>query len=237
MSNGEKSQEEQSQEEQQSEQQKQQKQADNVVQIDASTYNALLDRLDELEGQASDRGVKTGDEIDDLYQEGTRDKGGGEHGKQEGQVNLDNLSNTELAHYVASELQNNALMPLLTKMADIELKLEVNSFRSSLKEDDYSDYEEDVLKVMYDNPKMSVKKAYLLVKAEKGDKPTKEGEGEGDSRNLLKHLPKRQVIHGEKPGAAAQGTEEPIPKDTKGAAKRAIKDLNIKFPVEDKDAV
>lgn len=204
------------------------------VTIDASTYSALLDRLDELE--ASQGGKKDEQEDQDPEDRLARQASAQERKP----VDLDRLSNSQLANFIASELQGDVLQPLLVRVAQLELTLEERDARDQLikeEETDAGEFEKlkpEVYKLLNRTPTLRYQEAFKLAKSKvKGDKEKSEkGEPkESKGREQLRHLPPRPAIHGEKPSSAAVGdTQRAKPASTREAAERALEDLNVKFP-------
>lgn len=197
------------------------------VELDAKTYNALIDRLDELEDAAkvADGSEAKGDDIDDLLQEGQQ-----QVGAQEQILDLDRMGNSELAGYIAEELTSNALNPIVVKVAQLELTLEGMRLSGQKGYEDYSKQEKKILPYLHQHPTLSLKEAYNQVV---GKPKIDEGESESDKdkeKTDLKSILKRTAIHGEKPSnIGSSQIEKTGPVDTRSAAAKAIKELNVNF--------
>lgn len=205
--------------------------AGETVQLDASTYGALLDRLDELEAAAG--ATSTRDEHEDGLNPEEQLERQTRGAAPKGPPDLERLSNQQLAQFIASELQNDVLQPLLVRIAGLELSLEEKDLRS-----DYEDKEEfdrlkpEAYKILNRTPSLKLSEAFKLAKKDqpKGEK-AKSDTTQTTSRDRLRHLPPRPAIHGEKPsGAAVDSTDRARPKSTREAAERALEELNVRFP-------
>jgi len=190
------------------------------VTLDAETYNQLLDDIELLRNKAT--------EVKD--------------GQKDEEVDLDRMSQTELANYIANELTQNALNPVMIKLAQIELNLERQDMKVEGGYDHLDEKYKDILGYMHKHPTLSMREAYQQVigkeskesKESKEEKSKESEESETKQRDDSKHLPLRPAIHGEKPSSAAtsQHLQKTKPKDTREAAQRAIEDLKVKFPDE-----
>lgn len=204
------------------------------ITIDASTYSALLDRLDELEAAKTED--KSGEEEQTQEDRLARQASATERKP----VDLDRLSNSQLANFIASELQGDVLQPLLVRVAQLELTLEERDARDQLIKDEDTDAQEfesmkpEVYKLLNRTPTLKYTEAFKLAKSKvKGEKrQTEKGDTDpSKGRDKLRHLPPRPTIHGEKPSSAAAGdTQRAKPATTRDAAERALEDLNVKFP-------
>lgn len=202
--------------------------------LDADTYAALLDRLDELEGGQKEETDEPKDEVDDLAA-GAKPQPG-----QQKPIDLNRLSNAQLAQFIAQELTSDVINPVLVKLSQMELRLEEKDMASQYK--DFGEHKKEAYNILHKTPSLSLEQAYHLAvqKANKGSKPksddspndekaTPESKGSA-KKELLRHLPKRPTTLGEKPSGAAGDMKPARPKDVRGAAERAIDDLGIDFP-------
>lgn len=201
------------------------------VELDPETYAAMLDRLDELEA----KNQPPEDEVDALAQQAQP-----QQQKPGRAVDLNRMTNEQLAQFVATELASDVINPMLVKLSQIELRIEEKELGETYK--DFKEFKQDTYSLLHKNPSLSLEQAYLLAKQTKG--PKAEDKTEGKERNsekqeapakkdLLRHLPPRPAIHGEKPSGAAAGATRPAkPSDVRSAAERAIEDLEIEFPVK-----
>lgn len=205
---------------------------DEVV-LRGDQYNALLDRLQELEELALKGGqrgrAKTVDELADELerQPEPRRKAGVDPAA------IDNMTNTDLARLILMEVNNTVAQPLLVKLEEMRVKDEIKELRGSLGEDDdFDDLREEIYKVASKNPGLSISQAYKLAKKEenpaKGKKKDEDTEADADdkrkSRDNLLHLPPR-VSRGEKPTHARGASDRGNPETRTDAASRAYEDL------------
>lgn len=200
--------------------------ASEKIELDAETYGALLDKLEELEGELKGKG-KTGDPVKDLAAEARGE--GGE--KKEDKVDLDSLSQAQLADYIMKGVGQRVVEPLLVQVQAVQLELEIDRLtRDEQYADIFNEHQDRVFELAGENPKLSLKQACDLALKEAGGE--KKGSDKSDTTKdrdaLLKHLPKRGQPQGEKPGRTG-ADEKKEPEDRRSAAELAIEDLDIKF--------
>ena len=206
---------------------KEEKQFTTKIELTPEQYNAMLDDMAELEALRAAKPKKEKEEEDEeldvekLAREGKKTKAK----EEEETLDLDNMTNTQLANAILKEIDkrnNDRLNPLEVTVETLRMLREID--KAEGKHEDFWDYGEQVQKMCVTDPNLSVEDAYILakskapVKKEKGEKetvPTK-------TERLLK-LPPR--VHGEKPGVAA-GTTINIDKGktVKSAAEKAWED-------------
>jgi len=192
-----------------------------IVELDADTYDGLLERLAELEERSDQPKQKSRSTVDELADEGTQYE-------QDTQVvlpaDLDDLNNTQLVTYLVDTINSQAGK----RLEHVEVALETMRVAREIDkvENKYTDfwtYGDKIKDIALANPALTIERAYHLAKAEM-PKQTKTGE-ESNKREqtrterLLK-LPAR--TYGEKPTMAASSTSE-MNKGTslKSAAERA----------------
>jgi len=197
-----------------------------TVELPAETYNALIERIGELEDQVTSVGVVQSTErstLDELADEGRTTK---TDMPREPFKNLDDMSNTEVAQYVVDEINRQAGEKLNKVEVSIEtLRVLREIDKAESKYDDFWLYENLVKDYTMANPSMSIEDAYLLAK-QKSPKQVKDEDGDKSEKKTktekLLNLPSRAAL-GEKPGVAASSTEDSRPgKHTlKSAAEKA----------------
>jgi hypothetical protein len=184
--------------------QDQEQDQDDVVSLDAATYTALLERLDYLEQVAEGKKGKGGDEddgddddVDALAARGKRRSG--KSGDDEGNPpDFDSLSQTELVQHLERGMVGNYIQPLMQKIYQIDFQLQIDRLTKKEEFKDFHDYDDEIYKVLKDNPNMKLEDAYYLAK--KRQPEPKEGD-KGPSRDALRHLPRpKRPAPGEKPG-------------------------------------
>jgi hypothetical protein len=193
---------------------------DDVV-LRKDQYDALLDRLEELEGvQASPTAKEANYEnYDDLVQ-------GGQQKEGEAQVTgINEMSNEELLGFINDQFSANAVNPLATQIEGLRLDMEFLKLGGEEGFEDIETVRDKVLETIHENPNMSVEKAYKLVQVD-NPKP-KEGEEEekGKGAEILRHLPERVVS--EKPGFSGDSTKEKGPETLRDAAEEAFDEAGI----------
>ena len=161
------------------------------VELEAETYQALLDRLDELE-DAGKKGSKF---------KALADEARPASGKQAEPIDLDSVTQTELAHHIVSDLSRQVVHPLLVEIQSLKLEREIDRLDPEHSKI-FSEMQDRVFELAGENPKLSIKQACdLAVKeAKKAGEEGATEESIKDKAARLKHLPKVPVS--ERPGAA-----------------------------------
>jgi len=204
------------------------KTSEEKIELDPETYQALLTRLSDLEGEVKKAG-ETGEEeteVERLAREAAAEKG--ETGTE--QVDYDALSNTQLIQTLEKDITANVLNPLLTRIEEVSLRIEIDQLTRQTDKDgkllygDFWDYKDEIYEISKDNPNLSLERAYKLATEGKGEKETTLKGKEG-SEDLLRHLPTLKTPVGERPGVSVGTTEEEEPKDLKGAATKAYDEV------------
>lgn len=203
------------------------------VTLDGETYRALLadynDLSKKVEGFES-KGKGTGkddeDDIDKLAKEGK------EAGDQE-PINLDELSQTELAHVLLKETQK-MQEPIYIALSAMKLEREIDRLTVDDKYDKFWDNEKAIVDMATENPKLSIKDVYHLVVGDPSKTAAKDGDDDKDGdkdkdadaqqsrRTILSKLPT-----GERPRGKGPDKDEDQPTSIKGAAGKAFDDLGM----------
>ena len=203
-----------------------------VISLKPETYNALLDRLEELEeevkngGGGKDKGKSEDEDLDELDRLAREGKKGGKK-DEDREVDFDSLSNRELAKTIVDGLTTNVISPLMVKLEEITIQREIDSIKRAEeakgeKGVNFDDYEDDVFELCKQNPELPVKRAFKLAISERGDKKKTPKDEDKDKRDeKLRHLPARPDL-GEKPsGMSERVTKKGEPKTREEAADRA----------------
>jgi len=205
-----------------------------VVNLSEEQYGQLLDRiaeLEELSSTAKSRVSKEVYDIDELAEEGKRERR--EKGKEEEEAKqltseeIDNMSNTQLVNFIFQQGDQ--------RIGDMNVKVETLRVLREIDkaEDKYPDFwkhEKEVRQMAIENPSLSIDKVYKLVKLEKGEeipKGEKKKEGEEEeatakvtrTEKILRLSPRGSI--GEKPGVASRSTKGSEIKTLKEASSRA----------------
>ena len=197
-----------------------QQEATGVVELDADTYDGLLERLAELEERGEPQRQAQRSPVDELAYEGTQ---------QEQQditlpPELDEMNNTQLVTYLVDTINSQAgqrLERVEVAMETMRVAREIDKVETKFT--DFWTYGDKIKEIALANPALSIERAYHLAKAEMPkQKPTSEESNKREptrTERLLK-LPAR--TYGEKPTMAASSTSE-MNKGTslKSAAERA----------------
>jgi hypothetical protein len=197
------------------------------VVLTAMQYNALLDRLDELETESAAGGKPKGgtvDDVDDLVKDGKGGKPAGGEGLTEEQVNK--LTPAQLTKLILTSVQTmnvQATQPLLVRLEEIRIGAEIKDLKKDPEiAKDFDSLKEQIFQVASRNPNLSIEEAYYLAK-QKAPKKKDEG-GEKQDKDVLRNLPKRR-IPGEKPGGGAGGVLDATPQTRTSAAALAIEQM------------
>jgi len=178
------------------------------VELSGEQYNALVDRLAELEAGAVKQGRRSDEvtDLDTLVEEGKRGKA--TEKIEETEVDFDQLSNKELVEYVVNLVNDQGLPRLQKAEVAIETLRVLREIDKGEKEhDDFWEYESEIRQISMANPTLSIEEAYDLAKVKKGKAKSskkKEGEITTQTQRLLKLPPKH--VPGEKPGKVAAGS-------------------------------
>lgn len=202
------------------------------VELDPDQYDALLDRLQELEDQVAKGGRRNVSTVDELAEEleAPRRQPAPRRGVDPSKIN--DMSNLELARLIMAEVQQNVGQPLLVRLEEIRVKDEIRELRQELKEaglkDDFNDLKDAIYVVASKNPNLSIKEAYKLAKKDQPAKGKENGEDEEDDpssrRGKLLHLPPR-IPRGERPTHSRAATDRGAPETRMDAADRALEDM------------
>ena len=193
------------------------------VVLDPKTYQALLEHLDDLEGQVKEKGSSSNnlDDLDSLADEAR----GSKQQQQEEEVDFDGMSRKDFLQYTLKQLSEEVVSPLAVAIEEVKLSQEIDQLTRDEKYADFWDHKDEIYKIAKDNPRLSLKKVYKLAKSEAEDKKTSDSETKTKSRKgLLRHLP--DSTFGERPsGQAESTTEKSEPATLKEAASRAFDEI------------
>jgi hypothetical protein len=202
-------------EEQKKQHSENQNQQNQKVELDTETYQALLDKLTDLEDQvkSKERSNEDEDEVSRLAREAQR-----KQGQEERQpIDYDGLSNKQLVEAIGQGVEETVLVPLLTRIEEVELRMEIKDLLSETDEKgnklygNFWDYKDEIYEIAKDNPKLSLKRCYQLARSGKSEQSKTEKREKGSGEDRLRHLPKVPII-GEKPGgpsSSSMSEEEP----------------------------
>jgi hypothetical protein len=219
---------------QEQQQQQQQQQEPKKIELDEETYAALLDKIDELEGKVTPKGKQQKqsddedeDEVDRLAREGRQQQG------RQQELNLDDMSPSQLVKVIQDQVRQEIAGPIFVAVNELKYTMEIDKLTrpkemggEGIK--DLMDYKDDIMALMLENPKMTMKRAYTLAKVENPEKSKQDTQAsDGRDRDArLRHLPPHpKRAFGERPGQAEASTTEGEPKDLKGAVTKAFDEV------------
>lgn len=222
--------------------QEQQGQGGDVVTLRPDQWNAILDRMAELEEIATNAAKGSGGQnrepltVDDLADQ-LQNRGQGN--KQIDPRQLEQLSNAQLMGLIMQQVEQNIGQPLLIKLEEMRVRDEVKELRKELKElevpDDIDSMKEVIFKVAARNPNLSIKEAYILAKGgrmptkgEKNNEDTDGGDNTQKGKGTLFNLPPRANIVGEKPTHSSGSMGGISPQTRMEAASKAFDELEKK---------
>jgi hypothetical protein len=207
-----------------------------LITLTPEQYAGLLDKIEALEEKQSRRTFT----LDELAEEGNirplkRKEEVEEKAKVRQDVDLDQMTNKQLVDYIF-EVVDEAAKPIFSQIQQVDAKIETLRVLREIeklekdpvtlnKEDpnnpekkisDFWDYKDEIYKVASENPGLSLKQVYKLVKGDSKASPDKK-EGK------LHALPPKPVF-GERPGHSSSVTEKNPPKTTQEAAEKAWKE-------------
>lgn len=209
-------------------------QGEGQVTLTVEQYKALMEKLEGLEKKLGEKSSKSPDEpldLDYLVREAYKQP----PAPQEPQVDLEELTVPELVEYTIRQVQEQLIAPLYQEILAERYTRQVKETAQEF--EDFWDHADEVKKVCLANPGMTVRQAYLLVKAQKGEFPTPKGKGEkkvaereaqeeGEGERVVT-LPKRRPPSGEKPGVPGSTVKTATPETIREAALRAMEELGI----------
>ncbi len=206
---------------------------DSVV-LTKEQYSAILDRMDELEQEASskrsDKGSKGGRQtVDDLAREAKPRK---ESEEKVPPLDLEGMTNTELVQFIFRAAEEHIVQPMSVQLQTIKVMGEID--KCFAKHDDFYDYQDRVREIAIENPTLSIEKAYKMARLEakeeeEAEEAGEEGSAKGESKGKTGAKPKKGVqllippraVLGERPGTAGAATKVGQAKTVKQAAERA----------------
>lgn len=184
------------------------KEVESKVVLDAEQYNALLDRMAELEAGSIKRSRRSDEviDVDELADEGrSRREPERRVREEEEEIDWDNLSNKQLVEVVLNRVGAQLNEEAAPRLQKVEVAVETLRVlreidKAEKDHEDFWEYEKEVRSISTANPTLSIEEAYELAKVRKGKaKSSKEGDGKETTQTerLLK-LPPR-IVSGEKP--------------------------------------
>ena len=186
------------------------------VKLAPEAYNALLDRLDELEG-LSVQGKKPYN-VEDLANSGQKRQ---QSGQQLTDEDLNEMKPAQLIQLVSNHINETQIRPLLIKIEEMNVRQEINEIMKDPKNADFIDLREEIYKIASANPTLSLKQAYKLAKDEQGSTQSPNL----NTKDHLRGLPPRRVISGERPSTATVATDAKVPETRVEAATQALAEL------------
>jgi hypothetical protein len=200
------------------------------VELEQETYNALLDRVAELEAEGATRKRGGGDETLDLESLAEEGKGKRVIKEQREKINFDEMNNEQLAQFIidiVNEQGGARVNEIAVAVETLKVTSEID--RCERKHEDFWSYDKQIRQIAINNPSLSIEDAYFLAKSKSpAKKEKKEGEEEKEpttrTEKLLK-LPPR--THGERPGVAVGSTAEKAGKMTTREAALKAWDENV----------
>ena len=210
-----------------------QEQQDQVIQIKAGLYNQLLDRLDYLEGQVAGKGQspKEGqNDLDDLADRGQQQQKRQQRQQDDDQMpNFDQMTPTEMASTIFQGIHANFIQPLMVQLEEIRYAAEIDRLSRQEGFEDLMAYQDELVRHISQNPKLSLKQAYTLAKQENPDKGKKTQEAQKaqekvppKTSDILKTL---QATGNRSPAIPRGVTRENEPDDLQGAAESAYDEV------------
>jgi hypothetical protein len=199
------------------------------VELDAETYQALLDKLGDLEEKVKGKEVEEEDEVTRLAREAEEKKVG-----EVKSLDYDSLTNKQLVEALETGINESVVVPLLTKISELEIKAEITELISyedgegKKPYEDFWDYRKEIYAIAKDNPNLDLERCYKLAKEQVGDKGETTTKEKGSGEDRLRHLPpvrRKGAPTGERPGVSISATSEEEPKTRREAAEKAYEEV------------
>jgi hypothetical protein len=146
---------------------------------------------------------------------------------------MDDMTPSQLAAHLNKNFTQ-SIGPVLVAVNELKYTMEMDKLMRPKEVggegcDDLLDYRQEIMELMMDNPKMSMKRAYTLAKAENPERSsaTKKAKPEGERETRLRHLPPHphKGSLGERPGSAEAAVRSGDPKSLQDAAERAFNEV------------
>lgn len=173
-------------------------------------FLAIEEKLKLLPGEG-DKGSAT--DIAALLAE--LEKGKGKPKGEEEEIDLEGVTNTELANILYDTVQKKLIQPIIERLEVMRMKGEIRECET--KYPDFWDFKKDIWAEGSKNPSLTVEQAYIIVKNRSSGKK-EEKKGEEKKAEEVKKPP----IFGEKPGVTSSSTRKGEPKTIKEAAEQAF---------------
>lgn len=184
-------------------------------------YNALLDRVEELE-MTPPQSYDGDDDIDTLANEGLEKS---TYPQQTPNKSLEEMNQTELAQFILSNVEEYG-KGMATEIQTLKVLREIDKCEN--KYEDFWDYEEEVHKLAVDNPTLSVEQCYKLSKKESPARDTTTSDKtQGRQRTKTEKLLNLPSVSGtgEKPSISAGATKPGGNLSLKEAAQAAFAEV------------
>jgi len=194
------------------------------VELSADQYEALLDRLQELETLAQKPAKQQEGPIDiETLAAQAKEPS---MPKEDEDIDIDELPPKQLLKLIEQQITN-TITPLMEEVQTLKVLREID--KCEAKYPDFWDYEEDLRQIAMSNPMLTIEQAYQLAKAgkgEKGEDKEKETSTKTRTEKLLRLPPRPRATAAEKPGVATSSTEKKDEiKTIKSAAERAWEEV------------
>jgi hypothetical protein len=189
--------------------------AEDVVKLSPAQYNALLDKLDELE-DLKNRAAQSRSRspVDQLADEGRQ-----RQPIAPTQDELEQLRPQDLVNYILGVVNKEVSQPMMVKIEEIRVKDEIRELMRDEKNKDFWDYKESIYQIAVRNPNLSIEEAYKLAKSQKGPAVAVDS---SDGKDTLRSLPSRRSVPvGERPGLSGSSISKTEPETRKEAAQMA----------------
>lgn len=194
---------------------------DEVVKLQPAAYNALLDRLDELEEIARAKVQTPPANVDDLA---AAAKGNRQPITED---DLSKMGPAALVNTILKHVHETQVQPLILKIEEMAVKQEIKELTRDGKNKDFFELKDDIYAIASKAPQLSLEEALILARENKKSKtPPASSDDTTNVKDLLRNLPpRRNIPGGERPGAARASISEGIAETRIDAAKMALADM------------
>jgi len=191
------------------------------VELTGEQYNAILDSLDELQDLKTQLAQKT---VNPPTVDSLADEGKVKPTETAKQVDVNQLEGEALVSYLTQQIETNVAQPLLVKIEEMRINMEIKELTADGKNADFWDYKDDIYNIAARNPNLSIAEAYNLAKTSRG--VVKETQGSDKTKNIITNLPnRREVPIAEKGGVPSNSLNERVPETRQDAASDAWDEL------------
>lgn len=217
-------------EQEKQEQQKQEQNATGGVNLSKEEYAEMVNNINTMKATIEEFVRESAEKSE---QREAREKQAEEERRQRAEqgdrkpLDLDLLSNKQLAAVIFNEVQGKIAKPMLEMISLMAVKDEKRDLEKYLSKQgkDIEDYEEEIIKIATDKPSLSLMEAYKIIEQERSQKANDDKKRKEEEE---KRKEEAKGSGGERPGAGKFSLGGKLSLDEAGD--RAFKELKDTFP-------